>query len=81
MAVKSRRQGTSMIITIPAEFGVSENVKYEPKMLTDGTIQFIPVQEDFPEIWNDDPEAIKAFNAEIGMQDDGVNHGRENVTY
>ena len=35
MAVKSRKQGTSMIITIPAEFGVSENVKYEPKMLTE----------------------------------------------
>lgn len=81
MAVKSRKQGTSMIITIPAEFGVSENVKYEPKMLMDGTLQFIPLQEDFPEIWNDDPEAIKAFNAEIGMQDDGVNYGRENVAY
>lgn len=81
MTVKSRKQGTSTVITIPAEFGIADNVKYEPTMLMDGTIQFVPVQEDFPEIWNDDPEDIKAFNAEIGIQDDGVNYGRENIAY
>lgn len=31
----------------------------------------------YPDIWNDDPEQIAAFNREIGSQDDGADYGRE----
>lgn len=41
--VKSRKQGTSMTLTIPAQFKVSENSLFEPKLLPDGTIQYTPV--------------------------------------
>lgn len=82
MTVKSRKQGTSVVLTIPAEFSVQPNVEFIPKHLPDGTIQFVPVSTDkFPDIWNDDPKQIEAFNRSIGVQDDEVNYGRENVEY
>ncbi|WP_076460031.1 toxin-antitoxin system [Limosilactobacillus caccae] len=41
--IKSRRQGTSLTLTIPAQFKVSENSLFEPQLLDDGTIQYRPV--------------------------------------
>lgn len=41
--IKSRKQGTSMTLTIPAQFKVSENALFEPKLLPDGTIQYSPL--------------------------------------
>lgn len=82
MTVKSRKQGTSVVLTIPAEFGVEPNLEFVPKQLPDGTIQFIPVSADnFPDIWNDNPMQIEAFNRSIGIQGDSVNYGRENADY
>ncbi|MFT8412106.1 MAG: AbrB family transcriptional regulator [Schleiferilactobacillus perolens] len=81
MSVKSRKQGTSIVVTIPAEFGVKPDTIFDPKKLPDGTIQFVPREEKYPDIWNDDPKKIAVFNREIGSQDDGVNYGRENVDY
>ncbi|CAD7482808.1 toxin-antitoxin system [Lacticaseibacillus casei] len=82
MTIKSRKQGTSVVLTIPAEFRVQPNMEFVPRQLPDGTIQFVPVTTDkFPDIWNDEPEQIEAFNRSIGMQDDGVSYGRENTDY
>lgn len=41
--VKARKQGTSVTLTIPAQFKVSENALFEPKLLDDGTIQYSPI--------------------------------------
>lgn len=77
MTVRSRKQGKSIILTIPKAFKVKENVEFEPSQLPDGTLQFVPVTKAFPEIWKDDPRNIAAFNREIGKQDDGADYDRE----
>lgn len=41
--VKARRQGTSLTLTVPAQFKVCENALFEPQLLDDGTIQYSPV--------------------------------------
>lgn len=41
--VKARKQGTSMTLTIPAEFKVSENALFQPQLLDDGTVMYSPV--------------------------------------
>lgn len=41
--VKARRQGTSLTLTVPASFKVSENALFEPTLLEDGTISYIPI--------------------------------------
>ena len=40
--VKARRQGTSLTLTVPAQFKVCENALFEPQLLDDGTIQYLP---------------------------------------
>ena len=41
--VKARRQGTSLTLTVPAQFKVCENALFEPQLLDDGTIQYSPI--------------------------------------
>lgn len=41
--IKSRKQGTSMTLTIPAQFKVSENTLFEPKLLANGAILYSPI--------------------------------------
>ncbi|WP_057822249.1 hypothetical protein [Schleiferilactobacillus perolens] len=79
MTVRSRRQGKSIIIPIPSEFGVKPNSVFDPEQLSDGTIQFTPHEIKYPDIWNDDPETIAQFNRQIGLQDRGHQYGRENA--
>lgn len=58
--IKSRKQGTSLTLTIPAQFKVSENTLFEPKLLSDGTIQYSPIVK--PEDAEHDRKIIeKAF--------------------
>ena len=42
MAVKTRKQGNSITITIPSEFNIPSGVKYEAKLLPSGEIVFTP---------------------------------------
>ena len=42
-AVKARKQGTSMTLTVPAQFNVCENALFEQKLLDDETIQYRPI--------------------------------------
>ena len=44
--VKARKQGTSMTLTIPAQFKIGENALFETKLLDNGTIQYSPVVSD-----------------------------------
>lgn len=44
--VKARRQGTSLTLTVPAQFKVCENALFEPKLLDNGTIQYSPIVSD-----------------------------------
>ena len=41
--VKARKQGTSLTLTIPVQFKVSENALFEPKLKDDGTIMYSPI--------------------------------------
>lgn len=41
--IKSRKQGTSLMLTVPAQFRVAENTLFEPRLLDDGTIQYKPL--------------------------------------
>ena len=40
MVVKTRKQGNSLMITIPSNLGVSENEEFTPSVEKDGTIVF-----------------------------------------
>ncbi|WP_171000732.1 type II toxin-antitoxin system RelB/DinJ family antitoxin [Lactiplantibacillus pingfangensis] len=43
-------------------------------------LPFVPTgKSNFPDIWNDDPKDIAAFNQQIGIMADGVSHGGENT--
>ena len=46
MAVKTRKQGNSITITIPSEFNIPSGVKYEAKLLASGEIIFTPEELD-----------------------------------
>ena len=46
MAVKTRKQGNSITITIPSEFNIPSGVKYEAKLLPSGEIIFTPEELD-----------------------------------
>ena len=41
MAVKTRKQGNSITITIPSEFNIPSGVKYEAKLLPSGEISYV----------------------------------------
>jgi hypothetical protein len=41
--VKSRKQGTSMTLTAPAQFNACENTLFEPKLLENGAILHSPI--------------------------------------
>ena len=42
MAVKTRKQGNSITITIPSEFNIPSGVHYDSKLLPSGEIVFTP---------------------------------------
>lgn len=41
-------------------------------------LPFTPTGPEFPDIWNDNPKDIAAFNKKMGLQDDGRNYGKKN---
>ncbi len=82
MKVKSRKQGTSLVLTIPSQYHIKEHQDFEVKQLSDGSLLFRPVDNHtYPPIWEDDPKDIYLFNEEMGSYDDGGNYGRENIDY
>lgn len=77
MTVKTRKQGNSITLTVPAKFKVGENIEYNPVMDDNGVISFVPVHknlfEQHPEY--DLKNAIKSMN----IEDNGKIIGKENV--
>ncbi|KRN81599.1 type II toxin-antitoxin system PemI/MazE family antitoxin [Ligilactobacillus acidipiscis] len=77
MTVKTRKQGNSVMITVPANFKIKENTEYQPIMDENGIISFVPVHQN---IFEKNPEydlrtAIKGLN----LQDNTELVGKENV--
>lgn len=52
MIVKTRRQGNSIVVTIPASFNIGENVEYQPIIDENGIISLLPVRYN---IFKEDP--------------------------
>ncbi|WP_040536030.1 type II toxin-antitoxin system PemI/MazE family antitoxin [Schleiferilactobacillus shenzhenensis] len=77
MVVKTRRQGNSIMITVPASFGIGENVEFEPVRDNNGVISFIPVRKN---IFAQHPEQdFRAALLDLGVSDQGDLMGHENV--
>ena len=75
--VKTRKQGNSLMVTIPASFGVPENAEYTPVMDENGTISFVPVHQN---LFMQAPDYdVKAAMTAMGVGDLGPAVGRENV--
>ncbi|MGX7091676.1 AbrB/MazE/SpoVT family DNA-binding domain-containing protein [Hutsoniella sourekii] len=47
MEVKARKQGNSLVITIPSSFNIAEGTKFNPQLQGD-TIIFKPIQAEAP---------------------------------
>ncbi|MFD1420572.1 type II toxin-antitoxin system PemI/MazE family antitoxin [Lactiplantibacillus songbeiensis] len=77
MTVKTRKQGNSLMITVPAKFKIAENVEFTPVMEDDGTLSFIPTHQNifsqYPDY--DFKKALKTMN----LADNGEVVGKENV--
>ena len=77
MTVKTRKQGNSIMIAVPSQFKIGENVEYNPVLDDNGVLSFVPVHKN---LFDQHPEyelrsEIKAMN--IG--DNGKAVGKENV--
>ncbi|WP_010579752.1 type II toxin-antitoxin system PemI/MazE family antitoxin [Liquorilactobacillus vini] len=79
MTVKTRKQGNSIMITIPAEFNIGVNAEYEPIIDENGVISFMPVQGNLFK-QNPDYDLRKAINDEK-IPDNGNLVGKENFWY
>lgn len=77
MVVKTRKQGNSLMITVPASFKVGENAEYKPTIDENGVISYIPVHKN---IFAQHPEQdFRAALLDLGLSDQGKTVGRENV--
>ncbi|QYH55209.1 type II toxin-antitoxin system PemI/MazE family antitoxin [Liquorilactobacillus nagelii] len=75
MTVKTRKQGNSIMITIPAEFNIGVNAEYEPIIDVNGVISFMPVRSNLFK-QNPDYDLRKAINDEK-IPDNGNLVGKE----
>ncbi|MFD1550135.1 type II toxin-antitoxin system PemI/MazE family antitoxin [Levilactobacillus fuyuanensis] len=77
MTVKTRKQGNSLMITIPADFKVDENVEYKPVLDDNGILSFVPVHQN---IFSQNPNYdFKMAIDQMGLNDNGKLVGKENV--
>ncbi|MFT8424286.1 MAG: AbrB family transcriptional regulator [Liquorilactobacillus sp.] len=75
MTVKTRKQGNSIMVTIPAEFNIGVNAEYEPIIDENGVISFMPVRSNLFK-QNPDYDLRKAINDEK-IPDNGNLVGKE----
>ncbi|MDN2454358.1 AbrB family transcriptional regulator [Lactobacillus sp. UCMA15818] len=75
MTVKTRKQGNSIMVTIPAEFNIGVNAEYEPIIDENGVISFMPVRSNLFK-QNPDYDLRKAINDEK-IPDNGKLVGKE----
>lgn len=77
MTVKARKQGNSLMITVPADFKVKENAEYQPVMDSNGILSFIPTHKN---IFEQNPDYdFQAALKEMNLADNGEIVGKENV--
>lgn len=74
--IRSRKQGNSTTLTIPASFGIPIDKTYHVELLSDGTIVYHPTQP--KNIFDTDFDFAKAMH-EMGINDNGNLVGKENV--
>lgn len=77
MTVKTRKQGNSLMITIPATFRIEENEEYQAMIDENGIISFIPVRNNIFEEYAD--YDFKKAIKEMNIADNGEMVGKENV--
>lgn len=77
MSVKTRKQGNSLMITVPADFKIKENMEYEPVLEDNGVLAFIPVHHNIFEE-NADYD-FKGAHRKMGLTDTSAPVGNENV--
>jgi antitoxin component of MazEF toxin-antitoxin module len=77
MTVETRRQGNSIMITIPASFNIGVNVEYEPVMDANGVISLVPVHH---HLFDQKPDYdLRAAMEADRINDNGTPVGREDV--
>lgn len=54
MITKTRKQGNSLTLTVPKEFGLNEGVSMQPKLLDNGILyEFVAKEDDFFDFTSD----------------------------
>ena len=77
MVVKTRKQGNSLMITIPSNLGVSENEEFTLSVEKDGTIVFKPAHVNI--FANLDSKLMAKDREDLGITDNLNAVGKENV--
>ncbi|ANZ57738.1 AbrB family transcriptional regulator [Fructilactobacillus lindneri] len=77
MVVKTRKQGNSIMITIPSSLGIKENMEYTPEVSKDGVISFKPAHQNIYE--NCNPSEIQNERQKLSLNDNFHTVGKENV--
>ncbi|HGF7960125.1 TPA: AbrB family transcriptional regulator [Enterococcus faecium] len=65
--MKTRRQGNSIVLTVPTKFGINENIEYLAVKGEDDSITFIKKQTN---IFDEAANAGKKIDASLGFPDD-----------
>ncbi|MFC6288849.1 type II toxin-antitoxin system PemI/MazE family antitoxin [Levilactobacillus angrenensis] len=77
MTVKARKQGNSLMVTIPASIDAKEGTEFDVIQEANGVISLVPVHRN---IFEKSPEYnLRAGIAELGLGDNGQAVGKENV--
>jgi antitoxin MazE len=77
VTVKTRRQGNSIMVTIPASFNIGENVEFEPIKDENGVISLLPVRHNIYTA-ESNYDLRKAMEEE-NIGDNGTPVGREDI--
>jgi len=77
MTVKARKQGNSLMVTIPASINTKEGTEFDVIQEENGVISLVPVHEN---IFAQNPEYdLRAGIEELNLGDNGQAVGKENV--
>lgn len=77
MTVKARKQGNSLMVTIPAEIHMQEGTEFHVVEEENGVISFVPVHQNiFAQHMEYD---VKAGIRSLDLGDNGSTVGKENV--
>lgn len=72
--MKTRKQGNSIVLTVPKEFGIKENEEFVP-FLYDGAITYLPKVENIYKKAREEGRKIEVEN----LWDDDYPQGKEDI--